>query len=214
MRLLLGACLLALSCCRVAAAGEQAAPQTCSYVSFNWNIHQKRAVNVIRVSHPYAELRAEEVDAATGCTVCMEDQQVLQVGTLPPFLVCRKIADKVRVQLERLLAAGEPVLEVTAYRPGRTRNPLDEYGNRTGFSNHAYGAAVDINRSRNGLYEHCSQFGPGCRLIQGGVWQPGNFGTLTGDSAIVRGMKNAGFQWGGEIAGEQKDFMHFSLTGY
>ncbi len=24
----------------------------------------------------------------------------------------------------------------------------------------------------------------------------------------------AGFKWGGEIAGKQKDFMHFSLTGY
>jgi len=214
MRLALGVCLLTSSCCSIAAAEEQVAPQTCNYVSFNWNTQQQRAVNVAQVSHPHAELQAEEIDAATGCTVCMEDQQLLQVGRLPPFQVCRKIADRVREQLERLLAAGEPVLEVTAYRPGRTRNPLDEYGNRTGFSNHAYGAAVDINRSRNGLYEHCSQFGAGCRLIQGGAWQPGNFGTLTGDSAIVRSMKEAGFRWGGEIAGEQKDFMHFSLTGY
>lgn len=214
MKLALGTCLLFLSCCSVASAGEHLAPQTCSYVSFNWNIEQKRAVNVSQVSHPYAELRAEEIDAATGCTVCEEDQQLLQVGRLPPFLVCRRIADKVRAQLEQLLAAGEPIIEVTAYRPGRTRNPLDEHGNRTGFSNHAYGAAIDINRSLNGLYDHCSQFGPGCRLMQGGAWEPGHFGTLTSDSAIVRGMKEAGFLWGGEIAGEQKDFMHFSLTGY
>ncbi|HEU0186435.1 MAG TPA: M15 family metallopeptidase [Gallionellaceae bacterium] len=171
-------------------------------------------MNVTQVSHPYAQLQADEIDAATGCTVCMEDQQVLQVGRLPPFRVCRKIAGKVRERLEQLLAEGGAVLEVTAYRPGRTRNPLDEYGNRTGFSNHAYGAAIDINRSTNGLYDHCGHFGPGCRLIQGGAWRPGNFGALTGDSFIVRSMKASGFKWGGEIAGEQKDFMHFSLTGY
>src|SRR5512139_1962914 len=99
MKLALCTCLLFLSCCSVASAGEHLAPQTCSYVSFNWNIHQKRAVNVSQVSHPYAELRAEEIDAATGCTVCEEDQQLLRVGRLPPFLVCRRIADRVRAQL-------------------------------------------------------------------------------------------------------------------
>ena len=189
-------------------------PQTCTYKTYNWNTLLKRAVNIHTVTHPYAELSPEEIDPKTGCTVCREDQTLVKVGNLKPFLVCRKIAESVRHALERSLAAGETVLEVTAYRPGRTRNPLDANGNRTGFSNHAYGAAIDINRSVNGLYDNCVKFGPGCRLIQGGPWVSGNPGVLDRDTAIVRNLKQAGFRWGGEIAGRQKDFMHFSLTGY
>ena len=146
--------------------------------------------------------------------VCLEDQKLLKVGNIKPFYVCSKIADRVQDRLEHLLETGEPVLEVVAYRPGRTKNPLDSDGNRTGFSNHAFGSAVDINRAKNGLYDSCSQFGPSCRLIQGGAWQPGSRGALSSDSAIVISMKEAGFKWGGEIAGNQKDFMHFSLSGY
>jgi hypothetical protein len=121
-------------------------PRTCTYDTFNWNISQQRPVNIHTVIHPYSQLSEEEVDYQTGCTVCLEDQRLLQIGNLKPFLVCNKIADAVRDSLERSLEAGEIVLEVTAYRPGRTRNPLDSDGNRTGFSNHAYGAAIDINR--------------------------------------------------------------------
>ena len=189
-------------------------PQTCTYETFNWNVRQQRPVNIRIVTHPYSELTPEEIDPQTGCTVCQEDQRRIQVGNLKPFLVCNKIADAVRDTLEHLLSAGEVVLEVTAYRPGRTRNPLDDNGNRTGFSNHAYGVAIDINRARNGLYDNCVQFGPECRLIQGGLWVQGSLGALGRDTTIVRSMKKAGFKWGGEIAGKQKDFMHFSVTGY
>ena len=189
-------------------------PETCTYQSFNWNISQQRPVNIRRVTHPYATLSEEEVDLQTGCTVCLEDQELLKVGNLKPFLVCKKIVTVVRTTLEQLLATNETLLEVTAYRPGRTRNPLDSDGNRTGFSNHAYGAAIDINRELNGLYDSCVKFGPECRLIQGGSWIPGNPGVLEPNVPIVRSMKQAGFKWGGEIAGKQKDFMHFSITGY
>ena len=198
----------------VAAGGQEVEPKTCTYEVFNWNIHKKRAVNFARVAHPYAELKAEERDPATGCTVCMEDQGLVTVGKIAPFYACRRTAPALRAALEKLTAQGEPLLEVTGYRPGRTKNPLDKDGNRRGFSNHAYGAAVDINRSKNGLYDKCPKFGPGCRLIQGGAWRPGSKGTLTGDSAIVKAMREAGLKWGGEIEGNQKDFMHFSPGGY
>jgi len=210
-----------------AAAEEAAAPKArpalfpngpkggaCTYEVYNWNIRKKRAVNIKKVKHPYSELTAEERDPATGCTVCLEDQELLKIGKLKPFYACRKISGVLRAALEKLIADGEPVLEVTAYRPGRTKNPLDKKGNRTGFSNHAYGVAVDINRSKNGLYDKCFKFGPGCRLIHGGRWKPGVKGTLTKDSAIVKEMKAAGFKWGGGIEGDQKDFMHFSSFGY
>jgi len=195
-------------------ADLSASPQICTYQTFNWSVAQQRPVNFRTVIHPYSKLTDEEVDPQTGCTVCLEDQQLVKVGKLKPFLVCKKIADAVQTTLENLLAAHETVLEVIAYRPGRTRNPLDTNGNRTGFSNHAYGAAIDINRAMNGLYDNCVQFGPECQLIQGGPWIPGNPGVLAKDAPIVLGMKQAGLKWGGEIAGKQKDFMHFSVTGY
>ncbi len=205
--------LLLLTCSAPLAAEEPARPATCTYDVYNWNVHKKQAVNQKKVSHPYSGLTAEEKDPGSGCTVCLEDQKLVKAGGLEPFLACSKIADKLQAVLERLLKEGEPVLEVTGYRPGRTKNPLVG-GNRTGFSNHAYGAAVDINRSKNGLYDHCPKFGPGCRLIQGGAWKPGGRGALTKDSKITRAMRAAGFKWGGEIEGGQKDFMHFSVSGY
>lgn len=189
-------------------------PQTCTYVNSNWNVQQKRVVNIRTVSHSYAELTSEEVEPDSGCTVCLEDQMLLKVRNIRPFYVCKKISGLLRAKLEYLLDRGEPVLEVVAYRPGRTKNPLDHFGNRTGFSNHAFGSAVDINRSNNGLYDNCIQFGPNCRLIQGGAWIVNSRGALSSESPIVISMKEAGFKWGGEIAGKQKDFMHFSLSGY
>ena len=53
-----------------------------------------------------------------------------------------------------------------------------------------------------------------CKLRKGGHWVPGNLGTLTLDGKIVRTMKSLDFKWGGEIKGWQKDFMHFSPSGY
>ncbi len=221
MKYILSAFFFAFTAVVQAAAEEPAAekpaaekPKTCSYEVYNWNIYKKRAVNNKVEVHPYSEFKAEETDPETGCTVCLEDQELLKVGDIKPFYICKKIAGTVRSVLEKLIAAGEPVLEVIAYRPGRTKNPLDKKGNRTGFSNHAYGIAVDINRSKNGLYDKCPKFGPGCRLLHGGRWKPGEKGALTKDSPIVKEMKAAGFKWGGEIEGGQKDFMHFSGIGY
>ena len=193
-------------------AGEPA-PKTCTYQVFNWNIYSKGPVNQGRVAHPYSELKPDETDPGTGCTVCLEDQELVKAGTIE-FYACRKIVPGLKAALAKLAAAGAPILEVTGYRPGKTKNPLDKKGNRTGFSNHAYGAAIDINRSVNGLYDKCFKFGPGCRLIQGGPWKLGNKGALSADSEIVKAMKEAGFKWGGEIEGAQKDFMHFSPSGY
>ena len=36
---------------------------------------------------------------------------------------------------------------------------------------------------------------------------------VASSAAIVRAMREAGFHWGGEMEGDQKDFMHFSVTG-
>ena len=95
-----------------------------------------------------------------------------------------------------------------------TKGNIDSLGNRTQFSNHSFGVAIDINEEQNGLYDHCVSFGPACRLRRGGIWKPDQVGSLTPDSPIVEGLKGMGLKWGGQIEGDQKDFMHFSPSGY
>jgi hypothetical protein len=96
-----------------------------------------------------------------------------------------------------------------------TRGDADADGNRTLFSNHSFGIALDINEGHNGLYDQCLQFDGNCRLLRGGAWQPGvDPFSLSGDGIIVQALQSLGLSWGGEIAGRQKDFMHFSPTGY
>lgn len=197
-----------------ALAPARADEKFCTYQTFSWNVATRQSVARETVRHPYRELRPEEIDRVTGCTVCEEDQETVTLAPLAPFRVCKLAAPRVREAFGKLLRAGQPISEVVAYRVGRTRGDTDKNGNRTGFSNHSYGVALDINPKQNGLYHDCTVFGPECRLVRGGAWKPGARGTLTADSPIVRELKAVGFRWGGEIEGKQKDFMHFSPTGY
>jgi len=187
---------------------------TCTYQTFKWNVNLRGSVGHEKIHHSYNDLTPEEIDPTTGCTVCEEDQETIHIPPLTPFRVCKVFAPVVRKTLLKLIQQGEPIYEVVGYHVGRTRGQPDASGNRTEFSNHSYGIAIDINPQLNGLYDNCVRFGPNCRLIRGGPWRPGQPGTLTSESPIVKAMKAAGFRWGGEIQGNQKDFMHFSLTGY
>ena len=187
----------------------------CSYKTYTWNTHTRSAVDYRRVEKPYAELEPYEVDAATGCTVCEQDQIEINLSELPPFKICRVFAEPLRRVLRGLIDSGAPIEQVTGYRVGMTRGNADADGNRTQFSNHSFGIALDINSEQNGLYDHCIQYGFSCRLIMGGLWRPGEDGrSLTANGETVNALKALGFKWGGEIAGRQKDFMHFSPTGY
>lgn len=198
----------------LAMAAERPRPSTCTYDARTWNVALERSVNDQRVVHLYTELSTQEIDPVTGCTVCSEDQELIDIPPLAPFAVCYQIAPRVRDVLTVLVRQGQPIFRVDGYRVIRSRGPLDENGNRTAFSNHAYGTAIDLNAEQNGLYDRCPQFDPGCRLLRGGTWQPGTLGSLEKDGAIVEALRGIGFRWGGEIEGNQKDFMHFSLTGY
>jgi hypothetical protein len=98
---------------------------------------------------------------------------------------------------------------------GLTRGPIDPDGNRTRFSNHSFGVAIDINPKHNGLYTNCFQFGPQCKRIRGGHWRPHQDPfSLKPDGNVVKALQRIGLKWGGRIQGRQKDFMHFSITGY
>lgn len=207
------AAALAFAFC-VAFSGAALGGEQCNYSTYKWNVHTRKTVEPRRVSKPMSELTAEEKDSQTGCTVCEEDQVTMSFPGLPPFRVCRLLAPRVEQIITELQRNHAPLRDVVGYRVGMTRGNPDRAGNRTGFSNHSYGVALDINTAQNGLYENCFHYNPACRLIKGGAWNPNQETSLTGDSMIVREFKRNGFKWGGEIAGQQKDFMHFSPTGY
>jgi len=217
MRVLITA-IVVLGCCLpqagIVEAETRFAPITCTYEMQVWNVSQKSSNDAKKVNHPYAELADNEKDPDTGCTVCSEDQEIITIPSLQPFSVCFKLAPKVRVVFGDLVRRGALIRTVVGYHVIKSRGPADGNGNRTGFSNHSFGSAVDINPEQNGLYDNCISFGPECRLLRGGEWKPGVPGTLEHNNDIVSLFKQAGFKWGGEIAGRQKDFMHFSMTGY
>lgn len=203
------AIILALLASQPVSASEQ-----CTYSTYKWNVHQRQAVETGTIKKPYSKLTEHEVDAATGCTVCEEDQVEITLPDIEPFKLCRHIAFQVEHALRTQLKAQAPIHKIVGYRVGMTRGDVDEHGNRTRFSNHSFGIALDINPESNGLYENCLQFGPQCRLRKGGIWDPDQPDSLTADGPVVTTLKEIGLRWGGEIEGRQKDFMHFSPSGY
>ncbi len=190
------------------------ADDLCTYKQWRWNVARKSAVQLASVAKPRSRLTAAEVDVATGCTVCREDQETVQLPGLAPFAVCKRIAARVRGALLAIQSQGVPLRQVVGYRVGLTRGALDAAGNRTGFSHHSYGIALDINPEHNGLYTDCERFGVHCRLLRGGPWRPGRDPlSLPADGSAVRALAAIGLRWGGNLAGRQKDFMHFSPGG-
>lgn len=193
----------------------RAEPETCTYQSYKWHAYTMKAGPAHLVVKPYRHISSEERDAATGCTVCREDQVEIRLAGVAPFRMCRKLAARAEPTLHHLQARGVPLRTVVGYRVGMTRGEPDAQGYRTRFSNHSFGIALDINEAHNGLYESCTRIGPQCRLRKGGRWNPDIEPlSMTRTHPVVLAMKQAGFRWGGEIAGQQKDFMHFSPSGY
>jgi hypothetical protein len=188
--------------------------QSCHYSTYKWNVNLRKAVEAKRVDKLKSELSADEIDPVSGCSLCEEDQTTIQIKNLREFKVCKKYADVIKQTLTQLMEQGQPVRDVVGYRVGMTRGDVDAQGNRTQFSNHSFGIAIDINTDQNGLYDNCMQWNSKCRLIKGGPWNPANPESWTKDSLTVKLFKQQGFLWGGEIKGQQKDFMHFSPTGY
>jgi hypothetical protein len=200
--------------CVFLTVASHAAEDRCHYSTYKWNTLQRKAVDHRAVDKLRSELAPIEIDGKTGCTVCEEDQIEINLPPLRPFKACKLMQQKIIRIISTLQQQKAALLDVVAYRVGMTRGNVDNVGNRTQFSNHSYGSALDINTEQNGLYENCFSMGPQCRLIKGGIWRAEQYGSLTAESAIVFLFKQNGFKWGGEIAGQQKDFMHFSPTGY
>ncbi len=191
-----------------------AQPRSCNYTTYTWNTHTRRAVDHRAIHHPYSELRPTEIHEATGCTVCEEDQVEVSLPGIGPFRVCKLLAHDVREALVSAMEEGERIFTVVGYRVGMTKGDIDSLGNRTQFSNHSFGVAIDVNERQNGLYDHCVSFGPACQLLRGGAWDPDQDGSLSSSSPVVEELTRIGMKWGGKIEGNQKDFMHFSPSGY
>lgn len=184
--------------------------QDCHYQTWSWSVRERRPVDVRQIVTSKAKLTPEERGPHHGCTVCEEDQTTVTVAELP-FKICRRYAHRIEQALIGLHRQGFPLKELEGYRVGKSKGPVDSQGLRTQFSHHSYGVALDINASLNGLYENCVSFSPACRLIRGGAYDVTRKGAIT--PAIAELFKSQGFKWGGELPGQQKDFMHFSPTG-
>ena len=195
-----------------AVAADRPTSSECSYTIESSNASGKTMSQAVR--HARSEMSAIETDKESGCTVCSEDQESIDVPPIPQFSLCYKLAPLVRFVLKDLVAKGAPIHTVIGYHVVKSSEDTYTSGNRSEFGNHSYGTAFDINPEQNGLYDNCVKFGPECRLVRGGPWKPGTPGTIVKDGAIVKKLDETGFVWGGEIEGKQKDFMHFSLTGY
>lgn len=189
-------------------------PKLCRYSTWEWNTRTRKSVNHRWVNKPFGEIAKEERDPASRCSVCEADQIRIKLEGIPEFRICKYFAKKVKAAVLEMQRAGFPIQTVIGYRVGRSRGKPDAEGLRTRFSNHSFGTAIDINAALNGMYSNCVVFGQACRLIRGGPWRQEIPGTLLADSIAVRALKAIGWKWGGEIAGRQKDFMHFSLSGY
>jgi hypothetical protein len=165
--------------------GLAASAADCSYSVWSWNVARRAAVEAHEVSKPRARLSAAERDPTTGCTVCREDQAWIGGKGLPRVQVCGLLAPGIERALREALARGARIDTLVGYRPSLTRGALDADGNRTGFSNHSFGIALDVNPAHNGLYDRCPSFGPSCRLREGGAWDPRHPAALSRDHPLV-----------------------------
>jgi hypothetical protein len=82
-------------------------------------------------------------------------------------------------------------------------------GGVSGWSNHAYGYAIDVNPVEN-PYVGCGRTrDPGStRYLDRSRLR---MGMVT--PAVVRAFRSIGWGWGGDWTGDTKDYMHFSING-
>ncbi len=190
---------------------------TCTYTDSVWSVAERRAVDIREVEKPYAALSDDErillSDGAAGCSLCLEDQVEVALPGVAPFQICKAVAGDVEAALRRAMVAGFQIETVTGYRVGRSKGALDADGRRTAYSNHSFGLAIDVNAETNGLYDRCTEFSMACRLIRGGAWRPNKPGGITPDTSLYGELRVIDWQWGGELDGWQKDYMHFSPSG-
>ena len=211
-----------------AAQNTRIMPETCTYKAYAWDTKKKRSTDHFTVSKPYHEVTDDERDPnAPMCTICSEDQVIIDPAEFgvkaDTIRICYAFAPQVRAALEAIAKSGEFDIEkLEGYRPGKTRGKIDSKGLRTEWSNHSFGAAIDINANHNAIYSNCTEKIVGhasdvstCKKGIGGAYQPEKQPrvSITKGGVVYREMTKF-WKWGGEIEGTTKDIMHFSITGY
>lgn len=203
-------------------------PETCHYTAYAWDTKKGRSTNHFKVSKTYAEVTDSERDPnVPACSVCLEDQVAVDTSAFGlktgKIYVCHVYAERVKQALSEIAASGEFDIEkLEGYRPGKTRGPVDSEGLRTVWSQHSFGTAIDINAHRNAIYTKCpdkvknsAKDVKTCKRGIGGDYQPEKYPrvSIVKDGVVYRIMTRF-WKWGGEIDGQTKDIMHFSVTGY
>lgn len=84
-------------------------------------------------------------------------------------------------------------------------------GQSTGFSEHSYGRAIDINPIRNPYVTTGGTASPpaGARFAKRSLKEEG---MIQSNDAVVRAFASIGWKWGGAWSGA-RDYQHFSLSG-
>ena len=81
------------------------------------------------------------------------------------------------------------------------------------WSDHAFGAAIDLNPAQNPYLTGASVAPPGSRRFATLDRSAGSVvptGTITSDDVVVRAFAAIGWEWGGSWA--EPDFQHFSVS--
>lgn len=212
--------------CAVPCAAEKPSP-SCHYNVSSWSVARRTTVDHHAIRKNYADVTADERDPAEPrCSICEEDQrQIVPAGLGWPnvgaFRVCAVYQKQIEDALSAIAKSKEfKILTLTGYRPGRTRGPVVD-GLRSQLSNHSFGTAIDINAGHNGLYGKCDiheismESLRKCKLNVGGTWDPSKRkATSIVPNGVVYKAMSSFFKWGGEIHGNIRDLMHFSITGY
>jgi hypothetical protein len=128
-------------------------PKTCTYSTYKWNVRQRKAVEYKQIHHSYKNLAPYEIHKDTGYTVCEEDQVEIAITGINRFKVCKRFAGKIEKSLRKLRLQNQLITAVVGYRMGMTKGNIDNQANRTEFSYHSFGIAIDINPEKNGLYD-------------------------------------------------------------
>ena len=88
------------------------------------------------------------------------------------------------------------------------------FGSTTGFSQHAYGRAVDINPVQNPYVRaDGTTLDPAAQRFADRASVVDEPGVITATGAVVRAFKAEGWGWGGNFR-TVKDYQHFSSNGH
>ena len=213
---------------KTAQNAQRVTPKTCTYSAYAWDTKKKRSTDHFSVQKRYDEVTDDERDPNDPrCTICSEDQVSIDASAMGlktgNIKICWVYTENVRNALRTIIESGEFDIEkLEGYRPGKTRGKIDQNGLRTQWSNHSFGAAIDINAHKNAIYSKCTQKitnskddVSGCKRGIGGAYDPQKNPrtSITRDGIVYKAFIPF-WKWGGEINGETKDIMHFSITGY